>query len=292
MQVSLNELSAVLKQAFEGCGFDAGRYENATQMVLWLQSHGLEGLTLLEASLDQFKSWSDNSFGVLEESKQSLLFDLMGQSVLSSGALVCNLVSAQALDNEFCISYIRNGQDHAFIAKQLIDAQRLGLHGFAYWESPTEALESGGIWQLYRTSTKSSNNMSTNNASTNNDSQNQACSLCPCLDVFNFSQLNAAQHNATKLGADETDALSESRYQLVLAFAKDRAQLDQILSEQSALTNAELLASNLAANNQANYQHALSNGIEIATSLWDRLIALGNNVLVESSEQSRKGAGA
>jgi len=286
MQVSLNELSAVLKQAFEGCGFDAGRYENATQMVLWLQSHGLEGLTLLAASLDQFENWTESSFGVLEESKQSLLFDLMGQSVLSSGALVCNLVSAQALDNEFCISYIRNGQDHAFIAKQLIDAQRLGLHGFAYWESPTEALESGGIWQLYRTSTKSSNNMSTNN-----DSQNQACSLCPCLDVFNFSQLNAAKHNATKLGADDMDTLSESRYQLVLAFAKDRAQLDQILSQQSALTNADLLASNLAANNQANYQHALSNGIEIATSLWDRLIALGNNVLVESSEQSRRGAG-
>ena len=199
---------------------------------------------------------------------------------------MCNLVSAQALDNEFCISYIRNGQDHAFIAKQLIDAQRLGLHGFAYWESPTEALESSGIWQLYRTSTKSSNNMSTNN-----DSQNQTCSLCPCLDVFNFSQLNAAKHNAIKLGADDMDTLSESRYQLVLAFAKDRAQLDQILSQQSALTNADLLASNLAANNQANYQHALSNGIEISPPLWDRLIALGNNVLVESSEQSRRGAG-
>jgi len=293
MQVSHNELAAVLKQAFEGCGFDAGRYENATQMVLWLQTHGLEGLTLLAASLDRFKHWTDSPFEVVQDSKQALLFDVKGQSILSVGALVSDLIVAKALDAEFCVGTIRNVQDHVFIAKRLIDAQSADLHGVAYWQAQTEALESGGAWQMFRTSKKPVDGTLVNNA----------CSLCPCLDVFNFSQhvSTGTKLSSTNLKLSSTDfklsstvfeEAPESRYQLVLAYAKDRAQLDQILSKQGALTPANLLTSTSAASSQAHYQYSLDNGIEVSTQLWDRLLDLGSKVLVQSSEQSRKGAGA
>jgi len=43
---------------------------------------------------------------------------------------------------------------------------------------------------------------------------------------------------------------------------------------------------------QQHYQQKLDEGIEIDDSLWQILINKAANVLVESSEQSRKGAGA
>ena len=287
MQVSHNELGAVLKQAFEGCGFDAGRYENAAQMVLWLQTHGLEGLTLLAASLDQFKNWSELPFELAEDSKHALVFDMKEQSILSSGSLVSSLVLAKALDNEYCVGTIRNVQEHAFIAKQLIDAQSMGLHGVAFWEVRTEALKSGGFWQMYRTAAKPIDNKPISNESANN-----ACSLCPCLEMFNFSQLATTGSSHQESNHQISPEPSKDRYQLVLAYAKERVQLDQILSQQSALANVELLANTKVADSKAKYLHALTNGIEISTELWNRLLELGNNVLVESSEQSRKGAGA
>ncbi len=283
MQVSENELYSVLKQAFEGCGFDAGRYENAAQMVLWLQMHGMDGLSLLSASLGQFTNWADQSFAVTESEPNTLLFDMAGQSVLSTGALVSNLVLAKAADGELCIGFIRDVQDHAYIAKQLIDAQSLGLHGLAYWQTRTEALESGTMWQMLRTSVKNDGKKQNTLQELSKDSTEKACSFCPCLETFNFSLQSTDQVGAVA---------AKDQYQLVLAYAKHRTQLDDVLVKHKEFDKAQLLATTSAAQSREKYQYALNNGIEISTELWQKLVELGNNVLVESNEQSRKGAGA
>ena len=52
MKVSKNELMASLKKAFEGLGFKPGDYHNAADMVVWLETHGFDGFSRLEAALD------------------------------------------------------------------------------------------------------------------------------------------------------------------------------------------------------------------------------------------------
>jgi len=243
--------------------------------------HGMGGLTLLAASLNQLSNWSDAAIDVQENQSQALRFDLKGQSVLSCGGLLADLIIAEALDNGFSIGRIRNAPDPKFIAKQLIDGQSLGLQAVAYWETRTEALESGSVWQMLRTATYeivADSSLSSNDNRPNENSSNEnACTQCPCLEVFDFSQLKS---------------MSENRYELVLIYAKDRRQLDQILEQQQELTHAELLATRSAATNRLSYLQALHEGIEIPSQLWKQLIELGNKVLVESNEQSRKGAGA
>tara|TARA_Y100001954_G_scaffold18597_1_gene17062 strand:+ start:272 stop:454 length:183 start_codon:yes stop_codon:yes gene_type:complete len=51
MNVSLNELQSVCRKAFLGMGFAVGHADDAAAMVTWLQSHGLQGLSVLTKNM-------------------------------------------------------------------------------------------------------------------------------------------------------------------------------------------------------------------------------------------------
>jgi hypothetical protein len=44
INVSISELSSLLKRSFEGLGFNQGDYEDTASAALWLECHGLGGL--------------------------------------------------------------------------------------------------------------------------------------------------------------------------------------------------------------------------------------------------------
>ena len=44
MKVSHNELTGLCRRAFEGLGFPSGEHEDAADMVVWLEQHGLHGV--------------------------------------------------------------------------------------------------------------------------------------------------------------------------------------------------------------------------------------------------------
>ena len=51
MHISMTELKAALRRCFEATGYYVGNYEDAANMILWLEKHGLDGLKELQSAL-------------------------------------------------------------------------------------------------------------------------------------------------------------------------------------------------------------------------------------------------
>ncbi|MFI2766374.1 DUF3726 domain-containing protein [Ruegeria faecimaris] len=64
MKVSRNEMITALSRAYEGAVHEIGDYEEAGQLVTWLQMAGLSGFDRITLPPLGPQGWSDSAVGV------------------------------------------------------------------------------------------------------------------------------------------------------------------------------------------------------------------------------------
>ena len=141
MHVSMIELKAALRRCFEATGYFVGNYEDAANMILWLEKHGLNGLGELQRALpfineDHSKPLST----VIYEDSTSAIIDSNGRSALNCIAASVDLAHAKALENGIATVTVHNCHNRMFILKALTDCGRRGISVAAYWQNGSQMM--------------------------------------------------------------------------------------------------------------------------------------------------------
>lgn len=253
MKVSKNEITALLKQVFEGLKFRCGEYESAADMIVWAEMCGLSGLLALRHSLPYLTEQSPPPLRSIHESETKAVLDANNGSSLNCADVVMNLAYTKALAQECCSVTVLNCHNRKLFVKTIADCGNRGMSCLAYWRDAIDpvalhvvitAADSDGMpsYSTYKLSEQSFIE----------DSQRQSlfieCSTKPVTPDDHIGSLIADGDNPG--------------------------------------TNV------LPAALQNNYHASLMQGLSIEEDLWTQLQALAQIVLVESSEQSRMGAGA
>lgn len=136
MHISMNELKAGLRRCFEATGYFVGNYEDAANMVLWLEKHGLNGLLEFEQALPYIDNDSDKPLSrVVYEDSTSAIIDSHNRSALNCIAASVDLAHAKALESGIATVTVHNCHNRKFILKALTDCGRRGISVAAYWRN-------------------------------------------------------------------------------------------------------------------------------------------------------------
>ncbi|SEQ87311.1 Protein of unknown function [Amphritea atlantica] len=141
MHVSMIELKAALRRCFEATGYYVGNYEDAANMILWLEKHGLKGLDELQRALPYIGDDSSKSLStVIYEDSTSAIIDSNGRSALNCIAASVDLAHAKALENGIATVTVHNCHNRMFILKALTDCGRRGISVAAYWKNGNQTV--------------------------------------------------------------------------------------------------------------------------------------------------------
>lgn len=159
MHVSMNELQAALRRCFEANGYFVGNYEDAANLVLWLEKHGLDGLKELECALSFLQLDREKPLStVIYEDSTSAVIDSHGRSALNCIAASIDLAHAKALECGIATVTVHNCHNRKFILKALTDCGRRGISVVAYWKNGkssvtehTAAIKAGARYPSYST---------------------------------------------------------------------------------------------------------------------------------------------
>lgn len=163
MHISMNELKAGLRRCFEATGYFVGNYEDAANMVLWLEKHGLDGLHEFEMALPYIGNDSDKPLSrVVYEDSTSAIIDSHNRSALNCIAASVDLAHAKALESGIATITVHNCHNRRFILKALTDCGRRGISVAAYWRNGsrtvtehTAAIKAGQRYPSYSEATTS-----------------------------------------------------------------------------------------------------------------------------------------
>lgn len=141
MHVSMNELKAALRRCFEATGYFVGNYEDAANMILWLEKHGLDGLGELRRALPYIDLDSDKPLStVVYEDSTSAIIDSKGRSALNCIAAAVDLAHAKALESSLSTVTVHNCHNRKFVLKALTDCGRRGISVVAYWQNGSQTI--------------------------------------------------------------------------------------------------------------------------------------------------------
>lgn len=136
MKISMNELKASLRRCFEAAGYFVGNYEDAANMVLWLEKHGLHGLRELSLALPYIDADRDKPLSkVIYEDSTSAIIDAHNRSALNCIASAVDLAHAKALETGIATVTVHNCHNRIFVLKALTDRGRSGISAAAYWRN-------------------------------------------------------------------------------------------------------------------------------------------------------------
>jgi LDH2 family malate/lactate/ureidoglycolate dehydrogenase len=255
MNVSKTELTALLKQVFEGLGFHSGEDESAAKMIVWAEMSGLEGVRDLNRSLPHLMKHKSPPLQYVAEDDVHAVIDARNGSALNCADVAVNLAYAKALARGFSSVTLLNCHTRKLLIKAIMDCGRRGMACLMYWRDANDpAIE-------------------------------YVVSIAPgaCADGLPRYTVNRVQQQGN---IDDAD-----RQSLTIHCATEWQQLEKYQSsffsqsrEQLSVIEPEAL--------RDNYRSALHQGLPIEETLWEHLQELALIVLVESSEQSRMGAGA
>lgn len=247
MRISLNELNATLKRSFEGMGYFVGTYEDAAQMVSWLEMHSEQGFSELERALPYVNDDDKAAVELLFEDASSAIVDCHGRSALNSLALVLDLAHAKALKAGIATLKVQHCHNRKFILKLLADCGRRGISMMAYWQNgthpATEHVASIGAGERYPRYSEA---------------------------VLKTGSRTLEKQTMTLICSDRVNIAAQ-----LMSSPDDRVSWRTVEPDAFAATGRATLES----------------GIEISEVLWQTINQLGEKVLVENSEQSRRGAG-
>jgi LDH2 family malate/lactate/ureidoglycolate dehydrogenase len=141
MKISMNELKAALRRCYEASGYFVGNYEDAANMILWLEKHGLGGLEELQRALPFITADRDKPLStVIYEDSTSAIIDSNGRSALNCIASSVDLAHAKALESGIATITVHNCHNRKFILKALTDCGRRGISVAAYWRNGSQAV--------------------------------------------------------------------------------------------------------------------------------------------------------
>lgn len=156
MRVSQNELSGLCSRAFQGLGFPAGDHEDAADMVVWLEQHGLHGIEALRGGLDHIHSGGNEPLSRVFEDPSLVVIDARGNSILTCGSLAADLVYARARRKGLAVVKVQNCHNRKLMLGYLARCARRGMSMMAFWrdsQAPVviEQVVSIRAWEEYPT---------------------------------------------------------------------------------------------------------------------------------------------
>ncbi|MBR9866558.1 MAG: DUF3726 domain-containing protein [Oceanospirillales bacterium] len=204
MHVSMIELKAALRRCFEATGYYVGNYEDAANMILWLEKHGLKGLEELQRALPYISEDSNKPLStVIYEDSTSAIIDSNGRSALNCIAASVDLAHAKALENGIATVTVHNCHNRMFILKALTDCGRRGISVTAYWRNGnqtvtehTAAIKAGERYPSY---SEAVTNLSTN--ATDKQAMTIICSSR--VDLASSLQQSKGNRNARHISAEQ-----------------------------------------------------------------------------------------
>ncbi|QIT56060.1 DUF3726 domain-containing protein [Aquisalimonas sp. 2447] len=135
MKISHNELLSMARKAFEGMGFDPGEREDAAHMVLWLESHGLEGLRELHKALDFLPDERARPLTTLHRGPGLYVMDADGASALCRGSVAVDAGIAMSERHPMATVRMEGCHNRIFILADLARASRRGVSALAVWRN-------------------------------------------------------------------------------------------------------------------------------------------------------------
>lgn len=133
MKVSHNELTALCSRAFEGLGFPPGTHEDAAEMVVWLEQHGLGGIDALWRGLDHLKANTVQPMNRVFEDASVTVIDAAGNSVLVCGSLAADLVYTKARRKGLAVVKLQRCYNRKLMLGCLAHCARRGMNLMAFW---------------------------------------------------------------------------------------------------------------------------------------------------------------
>lgn len=151
MHVSLNEFTLICRRALDSLGFPAGDFEDAAEMVVWLEQHGLGGATLLDSILPRLRTNQWPSLQRQHDDGGCVVLQMDNGSLLSGGSLAADLACIRAVETGLGIVRLRGCLDRSFILGYLARCARRGHHIAALWCTgpPRQAVQNVGVALAY-----------------------------------------------------------------------------------------------------------------------------------------------
>ncbi|GGK73624.1 DUF3726 domain-containing protein [Amphritea balenae] len=210
MHVSMIELKAALRRCFEATGYFVGNYEDAANMILWLEKHGLNGLAELQRALPFIGEDSAKPLStVVYEDSTSAIIDSNGRSALNCIAASVDLAHAKALENGIATVTVHNCHNRMFILKALTDCGRRGISVAAYWQNGsqtvtehTAAIKAGERYPSYSEATTT--------LSSNEEDKQALTIICSSrVDLTSSLQRSKGNRNASYISAKQVELNKE-----------------------------------------------------------------------------------
>lgn len=133
MKVSHNELTGLCRRAFEGLGFASGDHEDAAEMVVWLEQHGLGGVEALRKGLDYL---ADNNLARMQrryDDASLSVIDVAGNSSLVCGSLGADLAYTKARRKGLAVVKLQNCHNRRLMLGYLARCARRGMNMLVFW---------------------------------------------------------------------------------------------------------------------------------------------------------------
>jgi LDH2 family malate/lactate/ureidoglycolate dehydrogenase len=255
MRVSKTELTALLKQVFEGLDFASGEYENAADMIVWAQMSGMEGLQELRRALPDLVARRLRPLECISEDDTHAVFDAGNHSSLTCADVAMNLAYVKALAREFSSVTVLNCHNRKLLAKAVTDCGRRGIGCIVYWRDANDPTVEHVLSMPPETGTDGLPRYVINKVEEHGNID----------DAHRQSLFIHCSTHWQKLEEYQSSVFTQKQEELTVI-------------EPSVLRD--------------NYRSALNEGLAMEQDVWERLQELALIVLVESSEQSRMGAGA
>lgn len=151
MKVSRNEMITALSRAYEGAGHEIGDYEDAGQLVTWLQMAGLSGFDRI--SLPPRAPKGRATPRLVFENDDIAVLDAGGADVCEHGSLAAYLMHSKANKSGFAIIELANCRYPGLILRSLSMVAQLGVYISAYRKdqvgSHGASFESGATFPHY-----------------------------------------------------------------------------------------------------------------------------------------------
>lgn len=141
MKVSFNEIQGLSRKAFIGIGFDEGDANDAADMVVWMEAHGLNGIESLKRSLAYIlEEDPSRSPELIYQDADLCVVDAHNRTALGNASLAIELGYAKCRARGLSVTKIRNCHNRMLIVGYLSRVARRNMSVTAFWRASHEPL--------------------------------------------------------------------------------------------------------------------------------------------------------
>lgn len=127
-------MSALLKRSFEGLGYAAGDYADAAAAATWLETHELNGLSLISDTWTELAGCVNATIEVVTSSGNDTQINAHGTSMLTSGQKIADLTLAKAIEDGSCRIEVHDCRSPVAILPSMAAMASRGVFSFARWQ--------------------------------------------------------------------------------------------------------------------------------------------------------------